>query len=111
VKEATKMCECEEGKCSCSNECNEQKCGNGGGCCSEGQYDKLDMFLYMAKGAKMELLKEKMKLKVEAAAGKKLDKVADLIVGSLMERYKAEGEASSRKQELNEKLEKIFEEE
>ena len=102
------MCECEEGKCNCSNECSGQ-CGNGNECCS-GEYDKLDMFLYMAKGAKMELLKEKMKEKLEGAVGKKLDKVADLMVGSLMDHYKSEGDALNKKQELGEKLEKIFEE-
>ena len=105
------MCECEEGKCSCSNECNEQRCGNGCGCCGEGQYDKMDMFLYMAKSAKMELLKEKMKKRLEASHGKKLDKVADLIVEALLDHYKTEDEASKKRQELSEKLDKIFSEE
>lgn len=106
------MCECEEGKCSCSNECNEQGCGCGpSGCCNEEQYDKSDMFLYMAKGAKMELLKEKMKERLEAAIGKKLDKAADLIVEALLEQYKAEGGISKKKHELSEKLDKIFSEE
>ena len=106
------MCECEEGKCSCSNECSEQSCGcgNSGECCSEGQYDKVDMFIYMAKGAKMELLKEKMKKRLEATEGKRLDKVADLIVGALLDQYKTEEDISKRKQELSEKLDKIFEE-
>ena len=102
------MCECEEGKCSCSNECDEQ-CGSGCECCRE-EYDKLDMFLYMAKGAKMELLKEKMKERLEAASGKKLDKAADLIVEALLEQYKTEGDLSKKKQELGEKLDKIFSE-
>ena len=100
------MCECEEGKCNCSNECSEQ-CGNGNGCC-DGEYDKLDMFLYMAKGAKMELLKEKMKKRLESSDGKKLDSIAELIVGALLEQYKLESDASKRRQELNEQLEKIF---
>ena len=100
------MCECEEGKCSC----NEQSCGcEQGGCC-EGEYDKLDMFLYMAKGAKMELLKEKMKKRLEASHGKKLDKVADLIVEALLEQHKTEDDISKKKQELSEKLDKIFSE-
>ena len=104
------MCECEEGKCTCSNECNEQSCGCGQSeCCSE-EYSKLDMFLYMAKGAKMELLKEKMKERLEAAVGKKLDKAADLIVEALLEQYKTEDDLSKKKQELSEKLDKIFSE-
>lgn len=106
------MCECEEEKCSCESSSNGQSCGcgNGGGCCSERQYDKLDMFFCLAKDAKMELLKEKMKKKLEASHGKKLDQVAELIVGALIERYKAESDISKRRQELNEKLEKIFSE-
>ena len=107
------MCECEEGKCNCSNECSEQSCGcgNSGECCSEGQYDKVDMFIYMAKGAKMELLKEKMKKRIEASHGKKLDMVADLIVEALLDQYKTEDDASKKRQELSEKLDKIFSEE
>lgn len=102
------MCECEEGKCTCSNE---QSCGCGKSeCCGEEQYDKADMFLYMAKGAKMELLKEKMKKRLEAAEGKKLDKVADLIVEALLERYKTDEDISKKRQELSEKLDTIFSE-
>src|SRR3989338_3009491 len=105
------MCECEEGKCSCSNECSEQSCGCESECrCCEGEYSKLDMFLYMAKGAKIELLKEKMKKRLEAIHGKKLDKVADLIVEALIEQYKTEEDLSKKRQELNEKLDKIFSE-
>lgn len=100
------MCECEEGKCNCSDECNEKNCGCGS--CCEGEYDKLDMFLYMAKGAKMELLKEKMKKKLETTHGKKLEKVADLIVDALLEQYKTEEDSSRKRQELNEQLDKIF---
>jgi len=104
------MCECEEGKCSCSNERKEQ-CGCESECrCCEGEYSKLDMFLYMAKGAKMEILKENMKKRLEASHGKKLDKVADLIVGALLEQYKSESDASKRRQELNAQLDKIFSE-
>ena len=102
------MCECEEGKCSC----NEQscRCESDNGCC-EREYSKLDMFLYMAKGAKMELLKEKMKKRLEASHGKKFDRVADLIVDALLEQYKTEDEASKKRQELSEQLDKIFSEE
>lgn len=105
------MCECEEGKCSCSNERKEQSCGCESECrCCEGEYSKLDMFLYMAKGAKMELLKEKIKKRLEASHGKKLDKVAELIVEALLEKYKSESDAYKRRQELNEQLDKIFSE-
>ncbi|MBI4452281.1 hypothetical protein HY637_02540 [Candidatus Woesearchaeota archaeon] len=58
----------------------------------------------------MELLKEKMKERLEAAAGKNLDKAADLIVEALLEQYKAEGDLSKKKLELSEKLDKIFSE-
>jgi len=104
------MCECEEGKCSCSSNCDERGCECGSGC-SEGQYSKLDMFFYLVKEAKMELLKEKMKKRLEASIGKKLDKVADVMAEALLDYYKTEGDASKKRQDLNDKLDKIFEEE
>mgnify|MGYP001619185067 CR=1 FL=1 len=105
------MCECEEGKCSCSSNCKEQSCECGNGCgCGEEQCSKLDMYFWLAKQAKMELLKEKMKKRLEASDGKRLDRVTELIVGALLEHNKAEADVSKRRQELNEQLEKIFSE-
>lgn len=97
------MCECEEGKCSCKSECGEESC------CGR-EYDKAGMFFCLAKEAKMELLKEKIKKRLESVEGKKLDKVAELIVEMLLDYYKTEDDISKKKQEFNEKLEKIFSE-
>ena len=99
------MCECEEGKCSCKNECSEQCCN-----CGAEEYDKSDMFFYLAKEAKMDLLKEKIKKRLDSVDGKKLDKAAELIVDMLLDYYKTEDDISNKKQEFNEKLEKIFSE-
>ena len=48
--------------------------------------------------------------RLESVEGKKLDKVAELIVEMLLDYYKTEDDISKKKQEFNEKLEKIFSE-
>ena len=101
------MCECEDGKCGCgSNE------GSQCGCSCESScgriYDKIDMFMYLVHSSKMELIKEKMKKKLEAAKGKQFDQVADLFVNAVMEKYKDEAESERKKEELRQKFEEIF---
>ena len=98
---------CENEKCGCSNEesCN---CSCEGSC--EGKYDKMDMFMYLAHSAKMELIKEKMKKRLEATEGKKLDKVAELFVEAMLEKWKDKAEISKKWEELREKFEAIFKE-
>ena len=97
---------CENEKCGCSSEENCQ-CSGEGSCCG-GNYDKTDMFMYLAHSAKMELIKDKMKKKLEATQGKKLDKIADLFVDAMMEKWKDKAELSRKKEELMAKLESIF---
>ena len=46
------------------------------------------MLMWLGKKAKFELLKEKIKKKLEAAEGKKLDEVADLVVEGMMAKAK-----------------------
>ena len=99
---------CGEGKC-CSSQADEC-CSSGCGCCQEescGQ-DKLAMMMCLVKEAKMELIKEKAKKKLESAIGKKLDQVADLFVEAMIEHYKTEDENSAKEQKLRERFEAIF---
>ena len=72
------------------------------------EYDKVELMLFLAKKAKMELLKEKMKKKLDALEGKKLDAVADLIVNAMLGKHKMEREGMEKKEELLDKLDEIW---
>ncbi len=61
-----------EQNCECQT--NDAQCG----------YSQTDMLFYLAKKAKMELIKEKMKKQWEAQDGERFDKAAKLIVESLI---------------------------
>ncbi len=103
---------CESGSSGCCSNEAEEKCGcSGESSCCEKSYDKTDMMMWLAHSAKMELIKEKMKKKLEAVKGKKLDQVADLFVDAMMEEYKDMAGAEKRKEELREKFEAIFDKE
>jgi hypothetical protein len=69
------------------------------------------MMVWVAKEAKMELFKEKVKKKIDAAHGKKLDKLSDVIVEAITEKMKHQQEALKRKQELRDKFYSILNEE
>jgi hypothetical protein len=71
---------------------------------------KMMMLWHVGKFAKMELLKEKIKKRLEAAQGKKLDKMADFAVEAMNEYHKAKGDMSKKWQEMHEKFESIFKE-
>ena len=98
---------CEEGKCECCSNEGSQCCSCESDCCERG-YDKIDMFMYLVHSAKMELVKEKMKKRLEAAKGKQLDQVADLFVNAMMDKYKDEAESERKREELRQKFENIF---
>ena len=103
--------ECEEGKCGCSSSkcgCGQEQCKCSSDGCCEDSHGKLDMFMYLVHSAKMELIKEKMKKKLEAMKGKQYDQVADLFVNAMMEKYKDEAESESKREELAQKFEDIF---
>ncbi len=95
----------------CSNEA-EEKCGcsDKSSCCGK-DYDKMDMMMWLAHSAKMELIKEKMKKRLESVKGKKLDQVAELFVNAMMDEYKDRAGTEKRKEELREKFESIFDKE
>ena len=96
----TSNCGCGQDQCNCSSE---------GSCCES--YSKVDMMMWLVHKAKMEIIKEKMKKKLEAVKGKQLDQVADLFVNAMMEKYKDEAESEKKREELAQKFEEIFEKE
>ena len=104
--------ECESGSCGCSSKecgCGQEKCNcSSESSCCEKSYSKIDMMIWLVHKAKMELIKEKMKKKLEAVKGKQLDQVADLFVNAMMEKYKDEAEAERKREELFQKFEDIF---
>lgn len=108
------MEQCNEDACECSCKCSNQGCGCNAQCeceqsqCCTGEYDKMAMMMYLAKSAKMELVKEKVKKKLEAVDGKKFDRIADFLVEAMAEYKKTEADSIKRKQELREKFEAIF---
>ena len=88
---------------------------DGGGCCQrhgpEGERDKFHMMMCMAKEAKMELLQEKIKKKIEATQGKKLDEIAAVIADLMAEKQKSRMGMKKKKMEAKKKLEDILMEE
>jgi len=63
--------------------------------------------MHLAKEAKMELIKEKMKKRFEAVEGKKFDKLADLVVDTMLAKYKLKSELMQKHDELGEKWEEM----
>ena len=63
--------------------------------------------MYLAKSAKMELIKDKVKAKLEKVHGKKYDNVADILVEALDMHTKMKQD-QMKKGELGEKLMKAL---
>jgi hypothetical protein len=70
----------------------------------------VDDLLNIVNCAKKQLLKEKIKANLENKIGAKLDKVADLLVDTMLEEYKAGSESKERRAALGKKLGEIFSE-
>ena len=70
----------------------------GGASCETDYADRI------AHWARMELLKEKVKMRLDAKYGKQLDKVADLIVDLVSERTKSDEELTQKETDLREAL-------
>ena len=70
--------------------------------------DHKAMMWHVVRMARVELLKEKVKRKLEAVEGKKLDEMADLLVEARMELRKAKNEFWAKKMDLKEKMMEIF---
>ena len=73
-------------------------CGEGRG----GFYARM-----IARWAKVELLREKVKQRIDAKYGKKLDKIADLIVEVVVEEAKNATEAERKEAELEDSFENL----
>jgi len=73
--------------------------------------DKFGMMMCLAKEAHMELLKEKLKRRIDSTQGKKMDEIVSVIADAMAEKMKARMEAKRRKHEMWEKLEEILMEE
>jgi ABC-type Zn2+ transport system substrate-binding protein/surface adhesin len=70
--------------------------------------DHKTMMWHVVRMARVELLKEKVKKKLEAVEGKKLDEMADLLVEARMELRKAKREFWAKKMDLKEKMMEVF---
>jgi hypothetical protein len=94
-------CSC-GGDQSCSCGCS---CGCGGGCSCCGKADEL---LIIAKSAHQELLKQKMKAAFEAKIGKKMDKVANLVVSKALACMQDRMASKQTREDFDSELMKIF---
>ena len=85
-------------------------CGPSGSCssssCGEADYARA-----LAHWAKMELLKEKVKQRIDARHGAKLDKMADLIVELVESERKSQEEMYAKEEELASQFESLGEQE
>ena len=75
-----------------------------GSACGEADYARA-----LAQWAKMELLKEKVKQRIDAKHGAKLEKVADLIVELVEAEQNSEEQMWKKEEELREQFESIGE--
>ena len=79
--------------------------------CGPAGCDNIDYSKRLAFWAKMELLKEKVKQKMDAKHGQKLDKLADLIVEVVEDEAKGFGELEKKEEELDDAFAGVYSEE
>ena len=94
---------CENGACGCGSE---ERCGSG--YCGP---SNVDYAYALGHWAKKELLRQKVKERLEKQYGKKLDELADAIVDLMKERSKTEDEEAKLSETVDEKMEAVFGEE
>ncbi|MDP3742616.1 MAG: hypothetical protein Q8R15_04845 [Candidatus Micrarchaeota archaeon] len=70
--------------------------------CAEVDYAEL-----MAKSAKFELLREKVKQRIDKQQGKELDKIADLVVDAISQKAKTSEELEKKRQQLASAFEEL----
>ncbi|MFA4993764.1 MAG: hypothetical protein WC521_00440 [Bdellovibrionales bacterium] len=87
--------------CGCTCGCENCTCG----CCG-----KVDEFIGLAKSAHHELLKQKMKNVFEAKIGKKMDKVAEVVVAAALLQMKDRMSEKQAHEQFEKKLMDIFRE-
>lgn len=108
------MGECNDGKCGGSNECGcgQQNCNCSQSCGTQAcgqEYDRFMWMLYLAKKAKKELIKEKIKKKLESEHGKKYDEIATILVETMDLIKKDEKDAEKNIEEMRAKFYSILE--
>jgi len=89
------------------NSCSTDSCNTGKGSCDSGQSEECtwaEDLLCLAKCAKHELLKEKMKKELEAKMGKKLDAVAKVAVDAVLKCMQHKMEAMEACHDYKDKL-------
>lgn len=72
-------------------------------------YDRKAMMMFVVKKAKFELLKEKVKKRLEEKEGKQLDEMADILVEARLELKKAKREFWKKKMQMKERMMELFE--
>ena len=72
------------------------------------QMDSKTMMMNLVMKAKMELMKEKIKKKLEIMEGKKLDQMVDLLVEAKLSIQKANMDMMKNKEEMMEKFKDIW---
>jgi hypothetical protein len=96
-----------------TKECTPDK-GCDSSCCKyKGKYkkgggNKIDEMMSLARCAKKELLKEKIKANLDKKVGAKLDKVADLVVDAWLEEYRASMKGKGRRTALEADIRAVF---
>ncbi len=72
-------------------------------CCSH-----TDMLLFLAKKAKYELLKEKIKAKIDTQHGEEMEKIAESLLAGMAQFDTDMEKSEERRDKLEERLSKIF---
>ena len=90
-----------------------EKCSSDSGCskkakCDKGGGSKVDKMMNLARCAKKELLKEKIKANLEKKMGAKMDKIADLLVDAMLEECKSSTESKVKRTALENNIREIF---
>lgn len=90
------------GKCSSEPNCSKKtECDKGGG-------SKINKMMDLARCAKKELLKEKIKANLEKKIGQKLDKIADLLVDAMLEECESSMEGKAQRSTLEKNIREVF---
>ncbi len=93
---------CENGACGCGN--GSERCGGMQQCGPS----SMDYAFLLGHWAKKEILKEKVKKRMEAEYGKQLDAIADMIVEFVKDRNATQVELDKKAEALEEKMETVF---
>lgn len=88
-------------ECNTNEECHpHEECHHG--------HDKGKMHMHIVHEAKMELIKDRVKKKLEVAMGKKLDEMAELIVQAKMSMMKSKMQMMKEKEYMMANMEAIW---